>query len=49
MGIKDRWGDKSRNEKIAGAMYPHLLDERTQREMLTANEEQRAGLPAEDR
>ena len=42
--MKDRWSDKSRMEKIAGVMWPSLLPEQQQREMLAANEEQRAGL-----
>jgi len=34
-----RWEDKSRMEKIAGAVYPHLLDEVTRKEMAQANPE----------
>jgi hypothetical protein len=43
--LKDqKWVDKPRLEKLAGAVYPHLLPPDVQREMLAANEEQRAGL-----
>jgi len=41
--MKDRWADKTRLEKMAGAMYPSHLDARTQGEMIAANPEQRAG------
>jgi hypothetical protein len=42
--MKNSWSDKTRNEKIAGAMYPGLLDAQTRHEMLNANPEQSAGL-----
>jgi hypothetical protein len=41
---KDGWQDKSRLEKIAGAMYPNLLSPEDQRGMIAQNQEQRAGI-----
>jgi hypothetical protein len=38
------WADKPRIEKLAGAMFPHLLSPEDQRGMLAANPEQRAGM-----
>jgi hypothetical protein len=42
--MKDGWGDRPRASKLAGAMFPHLLDAQTQREMIGANPEVRAAL-----
>jgi hypothetical protein len=42
--MKDDWANRPRISKIAGAMYPGLLDAQTRSEMLNANSEQSAGL-----
>jgi hypothetical protein len=42
--MKDDWANRSRMSKIAGAMYPGLLDAQTRQGMLNANPEQSAGL-----
>jgi hypothetical protein len=42
--MKDKWQDRSRLEKIAGAMYPNLLSPEDQRGLIAANQEQRAGI-----
>ena len=42
--MKDDWANRPRMSKIAGAIYPSLLDAQTRQGMLNANPEQSAGL-----
>jgi len=42
--MKDDWANRPRMSKIAGAIYPSLLDAQTRQGMLNANPEQSVGL-----